>query len=191
MSPSLKDQDIAASQTQTVHEPVHIRSGSSPGRRGDSGLALSSESDIDSSYESSNNSVAGSSESSKHSFPAVTLIDNEAGNQDWKSLKNSPGKQDTKTSFGGQVQTRVLSHGKSVLTKEIYLIQNGLQTIESETQTTDLEQEEVKDEASQTGDLVRDINKVDWDRTENHFGINELPVQVGLRCSINADTDEK
>lgn len=211
---SRDDQSGFAPPTHAVHEPVsiqsdsgprrveqvHVRSNSSPSRRGDSGLALSSESDTDSSYESSSTSLQGSSDSLNHSFPAVTLVENEIGSQVKNKLKTSPLLVEQETSpashmnnldshmINHSVQTSIMCEGGIAFTKYV----GSLQIADSETQTSGeiLKQGEAKVPVdSQSTDQYSGVaDKDQMSRGEKvHELVSQLPVETGLRYSINAD----
>lgn len=212
--------NVSTSETYAVPEPVSIQSStatdkvenpeciaknSSPSHRGDSGMAMSSESDIDSSYESNNSSLQGSLDSTRHVFPDVTLV--ETGIQDMSEQKSSPMKdvqetsqQNDKTSQGAHmishsIQTSLVCEGGIVFSKQVDIHQG----IDSETQTsgaridkTELQSSFVESQKEETRDEVTKMDpnsKVD----KVHEIVRQLPVGTGLTCrySINADMHEK
>lgn len=205
-------------QTHVVHEPVHIRSTvsshdsaeepdhirihTSSSHRGDSGLAISSESDCDSSYESNSTSLQGSYESYQRSFPALTLVQDEAGNQDRNEQTTSPFKNDSGAGPSGHMtshsdhmmnhsaQTSLLCEGGIVYTKQV----DFLPVIDSETQTP-----RASVDSTQTQDASCEISKLDSgaqkakgdksDKTEMVAEyLSQLSVETGY--SINADFEK-
>ena len=192
--------DDSPSPSHSLHEPVsiqrasprngeqlHVKSNSSPDRRGDSGLALSSESDIDSSYESS------SCDSSKHSFPAVTLVENEtgphSGNNLYTSLESS--NSSLETSHAGHMVT---NHSVQTSLCEVMFTRNedSHQMSDSETQTSESiyqKQGEVKALGDHQNSVIADKDQLN--RSEKvHQLVAQLSVETGLRYSINADVHE-
>ena len=88
------------------------------------------------------------------------------------------------------VQTSIYCTQGIVITNEVGLVENSLETVDSETQTTDLEQE-VNNMASRTANSASVSKSVQQERTGNHHYLNDMAVEVGLRCSINSDINEK
>lgn len=198
--------DDSPSPAQSVHEPVsiqrdsprkeeqlHVKSNSSPSRRGDSGLALSSESDIDSSYESSGASLQGSCDSSKHSFPAVTLVENETGPQGRNNLNTSleSSSSSFETNHAGHMVT---NHSVQTSLCEGMFTRNeeSHQMSDSETQTSESiyrKQNEVKDLVDPQNSEVADKDQLSRSG-KVHQLVAQLSVETGLRFSINADVHE-
>ena len=170
-----------------------MKSNSSPDRRGDSGLALSSESDIDSSYESSSASLQGSCDSSKHSFPAVTLVENETGPQGRNNFNTSleSSSSSLETSHAGHMVT---NHSVQTSLCEVMFTRNedSHQMSDSETQTSESiyqKQDEVKALDDHQNSVIADKDQLN--RSEKvHQLVAQLSVETGLRYSINADVHE-
>ena len=210
------DENISASetsevQTHVVHKPVHIRSSvgsvdsteesnhltiQTTPHRGDSGLAMSSESDCDSSYESNNASLQDSSESFQRSFPALTLVEDQTGNQDSNKqttslLENSSGTSPSGhvTSHGDHMvnhsaQTSLFCEGGIVYTKQV----DFLSVVDSETQTQGVSVDNTQTEGT-TSDISKQNSGVERTESSKTEMLPEYSSQlsVGTGYSINAD----
>lgn len=212
-SEQIDDQSISASESHVVHEPVsiqrcgsqdnsekpiHTRTNISPSIRGDSGLAMSSESDCDSSYESNNTSLQGSSESFQHSFPAITLVEAQTGNKDSSPFANENGTSPSShmTNQGDNminhsVQTSLICEGGIVFTKQV-----GLQpVIDSETQTPGASVDETQGASSDGLKHEPGIEETIGDKSRKTGNLveylSQLSVETGLQYSINADILDK
>ena len=217
-------------QTHVVHEPVHIRSSivshdsteeldhvrthTYPCQRGDSGLAMSSESDCDSSYESNTTSLQGSSDSYQRSFPALTLVEAEAGNQDGNKQTTSPFRNDSGTSPSGHMtshgdhmvnhsaQTSLLCEGGIVYAKQV----DFQPLVDSETQTPGATVDETQTsgatvDETQTQGASSDLSKPDSGAqvTESDKSsktemiaeyLSQISVETVYQYSINADIEK-